>query len=270
MEPADPAEQERIQRSEIYQADPQHFEERAANARADVNCFIPLVVKDEEGRKFQQAAIHQTWHDHIAHARSIGKHACIIALWGHGKTAQLVIGRTLWELGRNPNLRIKIVCNDDPSAMKRVLAIRKYIESDDDYHAVFPAVRPGRRDMWTQHCIYVQRSQGARSIDPSIEAHGILGTGIGGRCDGLIFDDPVDLRNAIEVPALKPKVIDAFKNTWMSRLEPHGWMLYVATRWTEDDLTATILNDPELSQGYSFLIQAVSEDYTQIVCQRIE
>lgn len=212
-------------------------------------------------------AIHRSWMDHLEYSRKVNKHACIIAPWGHGKSTQLVIGRTLWEVGRNPNIRIKIVCNSDENARSRVSAISGYISEDADFGSVFPDIKPAVREQWTQHRFFVQRT--SRSIDPTVEAKGILTTGTGGRCDGIIFDDPVDQRNSLDNPAMQPKIIDNFKNVWMSRLEPRGWAMYVCTRWTSSDLTAVLLEDPELANGYTFLIQKISDTYDRIECERI-
>lgn len=229
--------------------------------------FSQTVLKNENNQLVIPSAIHQSWHEHIEYARKRNKHACIIAPWGHGKSTQLVIGRVLWELGRNPNIRIKIVCNSDENAVARVKAITRYIQEDEDFRAVFPNCKSDQKEQWNQHRFFLKRN--SRSIDPSCEAKGILTTGIGGRCDGLIFDDPVDLRNAVDNPALQPKVIENFSNVWMSRLEPKGWMAYIATRWTEGDLTSVLLNDPERAESYTFLIQKISEDFKFIESERI-
>ena len=235
-------------------------------AREDVNKCIERVLKDESGRRMKQAAIHRQWHAHIAYCRAIGKRPLIIAPWGHGKTVQLVVGRTLFELGQDRNQRIGIVCNADSNARKRVTAIKDYIARDADFRWVFPEVVPDRKAGWGKEEFFVERDPGARSIDPSVFSAGVFSTGIGGRVDGLVFDDPVDLRNAITMPKLRGTVIEIIKNVWMSRLEPHGWMLYVATVWHPDDCTHHLLRDPEVRGKYCALIQRVSDDYSEIEC----
>jgi len=197
-------------------------EKRRRRARRDINNFIEAVLKDESGRPMRQAVIHRQWHAHIDYCRMIGKRPLIMAPWGHGKTQQLVIGRVLFELGRNRNQRIGVVCNADANARKRVTAIKAYIERDRDYRWVFPEVCPDRKTGWGKEEIYVERGEGARSVDPSVFSAGIFSTGIGGRVDGLIIDDPVDLRNALTMPKLREVVIETVKNVWMSRLEPAG------------------------------------------------
>lgn len=235
-------------------------------APADINSFIEYVLKDEKGQPIHQAEVHKWWHKHIAFCEEIGKRPLIMAPWGHGKTVQLVIGRTLFELGQNRNQRIGIVCNADANARKRVTAIKSYIERDADFHRIFPGVKPDRKTGWGKAEFYVERDEGARSVDPSVFSAGIFSTGIGGRMDGLVIDDPVDLRNAISMPKLREAVVEAIKNVWMSRLEPWGWLIYVATAWHPLDATHQFLRDPEVRGQYLGLIQRISDDYERIEC----
>ncbi len=214
----------------------------------------------------RQSAVHLQWHAHVEYCRRIGKRPLIMAPWGHGKTQQLVIGHTLYQLGQNRNQRIGIVCNSDANARKRVTAIKSYIERDRDYHRVFPGVRPDRRTGWGKEEIYVERDEGARSVDPSVFSAGVFSTGIGGRVDGLVIDDPVDLRNAIFMPKLREAVTTAIKNVWLSRLEPIGWLIYVATAWHPLDTTHQLIRDPEVRGQYCALIQRISDDYERIEC----
>ena len=234
--------------------------------RRDVNTFIQTVLKDESGQPMEQAEIHAQWHAHIEYCEQIRKYPLIMAPWGHGKTQQLVVGRTLWKLGQNRNGRIGIVCNSDGNAVKRVNAIKDYIDRDEEYRQAFPDIRPDKARGWGQQQFFVQRDPSARSVDPSVFAAGIFSTGIGGRMDGLIIDDPVDMRNALQMPALREVVIEAITNVWLSRLEPGGFLIYVATAWHPKDATHRFIKDPDLSKQYCALIQRVNETYDEIEC----
>ena len=216
-----------------------------------------------------QGQVHRQWHLHIEYCRQIGKFPLIMAPWGHGKTQQLVIGHTLFQLGQDRNQRIGIVCNSDVNAVKRVSAIKEYIERDDDYRRIFPDVLPDKGRGWGKQQLYVERDEKARSVDPSVFSAGVFSTGIGGRMDGLVIDDPVDLRNAIQMPALREVVIEAIKNVWLSRLEPWGWLIYVATAWHPKDATHHFIRDPELRGQYCALVQRVSDDYERIECHLV-
>jgi hypothetical protein len=225
------------------------------DARRGINAFCEYVIKDDKGNKIRQAEIHRSWHEHIEKCRAAGKHAGIIAPWGHAKSVQMAIALPLKEIGDNPNIRIKIVSCDDDLAIGRVNTIKQYIELDDDYHAVYPGVQ--KTEDWAKHSITVRRS--AAMADPTLEANGVLGSSIGGRCRLLIFDDPHNLKTGVLEPSTRQKVKESAK-VWISRLEPGGFCIYIATVWHEEDLTYDLIKN----QAFGFLIQAVNDDCTKI------
>jgi hypothetical protein len=233
----------------------------AEKARRHADDFCEFVLKDDKGKPVRQSAIHREINWHIDECRKQKLNCGILAPWRHGKTEQVVIGRTLQFLGENLNNRVFIVCNADDNAAARVESISKYIENDINYHLVYPDVVPGDKTEWGRHKLMVKRS--SMSKDGSVEAWGITTSGTGSGCDFLIVDDPVDLRNAVLNPALRPQVKEAFKNVWSSRLAPNGFKIYIATVWHNDDLTNEMLKNPE----WCFLVIKVSEDFTHFDCE---
>lgn len=241
----------------------QELEQKAAEvARTDPNFFCEFVMCDEAGKPFKQSPIHRSWQEFISVCEEHGKRPVILAPWGFGKSQQIAIARVLWELGRDPNLRIKLVCNSDLNAKQRVAAIGRYITESREYHMVFPGVAPDRSAFWSAHELFIQRT--GRSVDPSVEAKGIMATGVGGRADLIVFDDVVDMRNAIEQPALRDKVKENFANVWMSRLDIGGRAWYIATAWHYDDLTSMLRFSAEKRTRYWVMTQAVSDDLERI------
>jgi len=238
------------------------MEAKTELAKREPNNFCEYTLKDEKGRKVIQAAIHREMNEHIDECRKRGLLRCgILAPWGHGKTEQIVISRALQFLGEDLNNRIQIVTNADSNSISRVDSISRYIENDTDYQEVYPNVVPAEKEDWSKHKLIIKRD--SKSKDGSVEAWGITSSGTGSRSDYLLVDDPVDLRNAITNPAMRKQVKDAFYNVWSSRLEPKGFMIYVATRWHEDDLTGELLKNPE----YSFLVMKISKDFSCIECE---
>lgn len=227
-----------------------------------VNNFIEAVMCDNSNVSIEQSEIHRLWQDHIDWCWSRGLSCGIIGHWGAGKTTQ-TLGRVLYELGRNCNALIKYICNIDENAIKRLVVIKRYIESrGGNLHRIFPSLVPGKSaeldssktDRWSRHMLVVNRD--INVPDASLEAWGIDSAGIGGRATHLFFDDIVDHRNAIQEPARREKVKAAFKNVWLSRAEPGCKILYIATPWHEDDCTAELLKNSE----WCVLISKVSED----------
>ncbi len=242
-----------------------HAQERATQrAREDAAVFLETVIKDAyTGQPIKLAEIHRTWLDHINYCWQRGLHAIILAPFGHGKTS-IILGIILFLLGRNPNLRIKLVCADDTAAVDRLGAIKKYIEFDPDYRRVFPGTRRDQTGPWSQTTIRVQKT--TISKDETVKALGINTGNMGSRSDLNIFDDICDRRNMIEQPALRDKVFGGFVSTFQSRLEEGRLSVAIMTRWHEQDVPGRIMADPEMRRAYGILIQRINADFTGIDC----
>jgi hypothetical protein len=88
----------------------------------------------------------------------------------------------------------------------------------------------------------------------------MFSTGIGGRADFLIFDDPVDRRNSIDFPEMRKRLPEVYFDTWLSRLEPGGRIVYIATIWHIEDLTHILMTE----SNYCTLKQSVTDDFEQM------
>lgn len=238
-------------------------------ARNSPGAFREYVLKDSTtAKKITLGELHREWDRHIADSRARGKWPAILAPFGSGKSTQIAIGKTLEELGKNPELRIKIICNAPEFARDRVMACRTYIEEDEDYHELYPHIRPGEDNgsqkvgsrQWTQHRIFLERK--SKAIDPSLEARGIFSAGISGRADILIFDDALDANNSLS-PAKRMMVDDRWDNVWLTRLEPTGWALVIGTRWHKKDKYGKLLKNP----AYSVLTMSIADSYKGIICE---
>lgn len=211
---------------------------RIIQARQDPNSFIEYVFEDDDGVAFKQAWFHEAWQNHI----SKYNRALIVSARAHGKTSQ-VIGRVIWELGNNPNLRIKIVCASDSKAIERLFEVTQYLEGSEKVRQVFPNLKPGDKGEWNKHKIVVRRT--AKHRDASIEALGITSTATGGRCDLLIADDVVDRRNALQFPAIRETIKQAWFSDWTQLLVPNGRVVYICTLWHKADLSHALIQNSE-------------------------
>lgn len=239
-------------------------EHACARARSDYHDFVQFTMLDQSGRPLRQAAIHRCWDLHLRACWAAGLHPAIYAPFGHGKTVQLIGARAAFELGRNMNLRCKIVSDTDKNARNRVMEIARLLRSPK-YKLVYPEVRPtsdkfrkGTRRQWTQHEILLDRP--GEAIDPSVQAFGIMGAGIGGRGDLILFDDVVNQKNAIDEPKYRDKIVEDFDMVWMSRREPWGRVALIGTLWHQLDLHHDLMRRP----AWCVLVQRISEDKTHI------
>jgi len=223
--------------------------QRVLRARKKIGAFVSFVF----GWKLQKFQEH--WHEFADKY----DRALIFAPQEHGKSCEMSLVRPLYKLGKNPNRLLKIIsCNDD-KAVDILGAISKKIESNKELHEVFPNLQPAARGTWTKHQVTVKRDVSA--VDASIEALGILSTGSGDRATDLMFDDPVDFRNAILQPALRKMVIRAYTATWLGLLVKDGRVTYICNAWHHQDLTHEIKKP---NYHYHILNQAISKDFKNI------
>jgi hypothetical protein len=216
------------------------------NARHDVNAFIEYVMKDEEtGALLRQADLHRTWHALLdRHSRLI----CWASI-ASGKTQSISIGRTLFELGRDPSLRVVIASNAEKQAEKIVRSIAQYIERSAELHEVFPNLRPSTP--WNQSMLTVERSGIAK--DPSVQATSIHGNILGARTDLLILDDVLDYENC-RTPLQREDLIGWVHNALLGRLSAKGRVVVIGVAQNKEDLMHVLAARP-LWQAYRFAVE---------------
>lgn len=199
-------------------------------ARRNASAFITYVLKDEEsGRPILQSPIHEDWHRLVdAHKR--------LLIWAHveaGKTNQLAIGRVLYELGRNPNLRVVIASNTDGQSQKICQVISKYIETSPELHRVFPNLRKAKSSAWTQHQLFVERPTKAK--DPSVQTCGIHGNIQGSRIDLLILDDILDYENTTSATQ-REDLWHWYQSTLLHRMTRDSRTWCIGNAWHREDI----------------------------------
>lgn len=216
----------------------QQFAFRVKVARQEINEFVSLVLRDEKtGKPVDQAWMHERWHELCdVHDRVI--------IWSHvesGKTSQLGIGRLLFALGKNPNLRVAVVSNTHGQAKKIVRAIAGYIERSQELRCVFPNLKPGRPWSPDSGSITVQRDY--ISKDPSIQAAGVHGSIVGSRIDYLVVDDILDYENC-RTPALRQDTHDWFVSSVLGRLTDEAKVCIIGNAYHPDDMLHKFAANP--------------------------
>jgi hypothetical protein len=199
-------------------------------ARTDFNLFAELVmVDDETGEPIRQAPIHRRW------AELCEEHDRLL-IWSHinsGKTTQLSILRSVYELGNDPNLRILILSNTASIATKIVKAISALITDNEAVKAIFPKLEPHPKGPWTTTELTVKRSSFAK--DPSVRAVGVHGSLTSARVDRLIVDDILDPEN-VATEASRKKLSDWYKAVAVGRLTAKAKIVVVGTAYHPKDL----------------------------------
>ena len=151
------------------------------------------------------------------------------------------MGRIIWELGNNHDLRVKIIGSSDEKA-REVLGLVSELIRHPRVRDVFPdlIVDTARGDR--KEAFFVERTIPQR--DPSVQASGVLSMGAGGRADLLICDDVVDIKNAITNPGMREQVIRAVKETWLSLVASKGRVVWICTPYHIADCSHDLKNTP--------------------------
>lgn len=216
----------------------------------DVNEFIRSCFTDAHGTPVAQARVHEELQQFLTdHSKAL-----VELPRDHGKSFQ-VCCRVLWELGRDPGLRVKIVCATDTVAAERSRFLRDTITQNAAVRQAFPHLRPGRP--WTAGAFTVRRT--TNSIGPSVAAFGV-GAGVTGtRADLLICDDIVDVRS-IHSRGQRDRVADYFTNNLMNLLEPAGRFWGLCTPWHTDDVNARL----KKNGAYALFRRAIGPNFEPV------
>lgn len=216
-------------------------------ARVDPKVFIDFVFN------YVSTPMHNEWQDFMTNMN----HGQILAPRDHGKSEQLTVGRVCWEIGKNPNMRIKICTESDDLAGKFIPRIAATLTKNERYKEVFPDIRPSDIGGWTKFQLTVNRQEHHK--DPSIEGAGIMTSSTGGRADLIIFDDIAGLRNTLHFPRMREQVKEAFYSNWLNFLHgPEAKWFLIGTPWHVLDIIWEIKNNDAIPKAP---IRAVDNDF---------
>jgi predicted phage terminase large subunit-like protein len=217
-----------------------------SEARRNVNVFAALCFADGARRPLRPAAVHRELQAFL----SAHPQALVELPRDHGKSMQVCL-RILWELGRDPAQRVKIVCASEALAAERGRFLRDAIATNNRLRTVFPHLKPGKP--WEAVGFSVARP--ADRIGPSVSAVGVGAASTGTRADLLVCDDIVDVK-AIRSRADRERVRTAFRENLMNLFEPDGraWCLF--TPWHRDDLN----NELKRNDAFALFRRAVGDD----------
>src|SRR5467141_846646 len=210
-------------------------EQQVALARQHSVVGCEHVVRDEAtGASIKVEPFQEHWH------RLLDRHrrACIHSFVESGKTAGLTVWRTLWELGRNPNLRGAVVSNTGHQAGRILMTVGRYIAQSAPLRELFPDLQPDQP--WHSGALYVRRK--TLSKDPSLQALGVHGNVLGARLDWLVLDDVLDYENT-RTPEARADLLHWYKATLASRLTADARVLVVGSAWHPEDLVHVLARE---------------------------
>lgn len=213
--------------------------------------FIEYCFRHEgTDEPIENAPHHEAWQEFFDE----NDFGVILAPVGHGKTQQL-LGRVLYCLGRDPTLRVAIVCATDPQARERAQQLQDVLRSNPRVAEVFPELRIDETAKQTEHQFSVSRPTTAK--DPSVRAYGVGSKSLqGARLDVLLMDDVCDRDNTNTVD-LRAKMVEWFDAVAFSRQTPgqryRVWV--IGTPWHYEDLLHVLMERPAFaSQVWSAVL----------------
>jgi len=212
----------------------------------DPNSFAEFAFTDSDGRRLRQAPVHRELQAFLSRRAR----ALVELPRDHGKSMQVCL-RVLWELGRRPALRVKLVCATEALAVERGRFLRQAIAANGRVRLVFPHLAAA--DPWSAERFTIRRP--AEVIGPSVTSLGVGAGATGLRADLLICDDIVDVR-AVRSRAERERVKVYYRDNLVNLLEPDGRLWNVFTPWHHDDLNATLKHNA----AYAHFRRAVGDD----------
>lgn len=205
-------------------------------ARVDSATCVEYILRNERtGKPITLAPQHFAWHDLIdAKTR--------VVIWAHveaGKSQQVSIGRVLYEIGRDPSIRVAIISNTHRQACKIVSSLKGYIEKSPEFRAVFPHVRPAAP--WSADAFTVTRPTLAK--DPTVQACGVHGALLGSRLDLVVLDDILDYENC-KGPTQRDDLWDWLQSTMTGRMTDNARVVCIGTAFHPGDTMHRFAENP--------------------------
>lgn len=208
---------------------------RIEDARNSPLGLYELLFTDENGKPIVVKPFHHEWNDLCL------KHRLFVICASRETTkTSFMLAAVAWLIGRNKNIRIKWLSDDETTANKRLAVIHSILDSEM-YRWVFPDVRKltaaeSRDEKRPNTVTMLNVKRDFRTPESTVEACGILTSGVGGRADVIVCDDVVSETNALLNPSLRQKVISKFLSDWLGTLVADGRVWYIGSPWHKDDL----------------------------------
>jgi hypothetical protein len=168
-----------------------------------------------------------------------------------------------WLFGKNPDLRTILTSYNADLASKHSKAVRDIIQTEE-YSQVF-----GELSSTDEPVELDAESKASASWDIAGHMGGMQAAGVGGGITGfgahlLIIDDPVKGRKEANSETISDDQYEWYKSTAYTRLEDHGAVIVIQTRWDTKDLSGRLLNamvsDEDADQWDVVFMPAIAPD----------
>ena len=215
----------------------------------DFKNFRDRYFKTETGELYETAEFHESWINSIVDAIENGKQQMILSPPRHGKT-DLLTHFAVWQICKNPNIRIMWVGGNEDIAKNAVGAVLDHLENNELLNEEIngpgvkfqPKIRSGKSWSSGQFTIGTRTITGIKS--PTMVAVGKGGKILSRDCDLIIADDIEDHGTTIQ-PSAREQTRQWWTTTLSSRKEEHTAVVVIGSRQHPEDLYNFLLENPE-------------------------
>jgi predicted phage terminase large subunit-like protein len=141
-----------------------------------------------------------------------------------------------WFLGKYPDKRVMFATYGGDLSQHFGKKVKMEMQSPE-FKRIFPA------------CQLIDDSKSYKSMSTTDRgeyfATSIGGSATGKGADRLIIDDPIKDRKTAQSKAYIKEMMSWWRSTALTRLQPDGGALIMATRWVDNDLTGQVLKEDE-------------------------
>jgi predicted phage terminase large subunit-like protein len=172
----------------------------------------------------------------------------------HAKTtaANHLVARLIGE--RQGQVKVLLATATEPDALERSRTIRRLVASDR-FAEVFPWARGGVAGAkWSERAWTVRGAEAYVEKDATLRAGSLLSLKPGARADVLVCDDLVG-PDANANAAQRAKALERYLAVIDPMLTPDAWVLFLGTRWHDDDLYRALMD-----RGVPFFLERALDD----------
>jgi predicted phage terminase large subunit-like protein len=155
----------------------------------------------------------------------------------------ITVGFTLWQIARDPQVRISISNATYPMAIQFLNQIKNHIQRNEEFKKIFGDFSVNA-DAWREDRIFVSREKSYAQKEATVSAYGMGANMVGSHFDVAILDDVVARENISTKDQIE-KVKDYYKDVLDlvdQTASGHKRVIIIGTCWHWDDLYAWIQN----------------------------
>ena len=212
--------------------------------------FRDRYFETETGNPYETADFHDKWINSILKAIEEGGEQMILSPPRHGKT-DLLSHFAIWQICKNPNIRIMWVGGNEEIAKNAVGAVLDHLEHNEKLVEEFcgpglsfkPKARGGKSWSSGQFTIATRTVTGIKS--PTMVAVGKGGKILSRDCDLIIADDIEDHGTTVQ-PSAREQTRQWWTTTLSSRKEEHTAVVVIGSRQHPEDLYNFLLENPQM------------------------